>query len=57
MRTWHVRALVTLAPPSPRHCSRIRGVKTNIPFILNVLKHPDFLSGEATPSFIADRWA
>ena len=37
--------------------TRIRGVKTNTPFILNVLKHPDFLSGEATTSFIADRWA
>ena len=34
--------------------TRIRGVKTNSPFILNVLRHPDFLSGEATTSFIAD---
>ena len=34
--------------------TRIRGVKTNTPFILNVLRHPDFLSGEATTSFIAD---
>eukprot|EP00326_Haptolina_ericina_P033967 CAMPEP_0181237180 /NCGR_PEP_ID=MMETSP1096-20121128/38611_1 /TAXON_ID=156174 ORGANISM="Chrysochromulina ericina, Strain CCMP281" /NCGR_SAMPLE_ID=MMETSP1096 /ASSEMBLY_ACC=CAM_ASM_000453 /LENGTH=1162 /DNA_ID=CAMNT_0023332489 /DNA_START=47 /DNA_END=3535 /DNA_ORIENTATION=+ len=32
--------------------TRIRGVKTNIPFILNVLKHPQFVSGEATTSFI-----
>ena len=30
------------------------GVKTNIPFILNVLKHPDFVSGHATTSFIGD---
>jgi pyruvate carboxylase len=34
--------------------TRIRGLKTNMPFILNVLRHPDFLSGEATTSFIAD---
>jgi pyruvate carboxylase len=34
--------------------SRIRGVKTNIPFMLNVLKHPVFLSGKATTSFISD---
>jgi len=34
--------------------TRIRGVKTNIPFILNVLKHPDFVSGHATTSFIGD---
>ena len=24
---------------------RIRGVKTNIPFLLNVLEHPEFLNG------------
>ncbi|EOD09666.1 pyruvate carboxylase [Emiliania huxleyi CCMP1516] len=29
-------------------------MKTNIPFILNVLKHPDFVSGHATTSFIGD---
>ena len=34
--------------------TRIRGVKTNTPFILNVLRHPEFLSGAATTSFIAD---
>merc|ERR1740130_1199238 len=34
--------------------TRIRGVKTNTPFILNVLKHPDFISGQATTSLIAD---
>ena len=28
---------------------RIRGVKTNIAFLLNVLEHPTFASGEATP--------
>lgn len=34
--------------------TRIRGVKTNMPFIRNVLAHPEFISGEATTSFIAD---
>jgi pyruvate carboxylase len=33
---------------------RIRGVKTNIPFILNVLTHPEFESGIVTTSFIDD---
>lgn len=33
---------------------RIRGVKTNIPFILNVLTHPEFESGVVTTSFIDD---
>ncbi|RKD27066.1 pyruvate carboxylase [Ammoniphilus oxalaticus] len=31
---------------------RIRGVKTNIPFLENVMQHPDFLSGEYDTSFI-----
>lgn len=31
---------------------RIRGVKTNIPFLLNCLAHPDFKSGQVTTSFI-----
>ncbi|CAL5223603.1 g6142 [Coccomyxa viridis] len=30
----------------------IRGVKTNILFLENVLRHPEFLSGQATTSFI-----
>ena len=30
----------------------IRGVKTNINFLDNVLRHPEFLSGQATTSFI-----
>ena len=30
----------------------IRGVKTNILYLENVLRHPEFLSGEATTSFI-----
>ena len=34
--------------------TRIRGVKTNSPFILNVLRHPKFKSGEATTSLIED---
>ena len=31
---------------------RIRGVKTNIPFILNVMTHPEFETGIVTTSFI-----
>ena len=34
--------------------TRIRGVKTNIGFTLNVLKHPEFRAGAATTSFIED---
>ena len=32
--------------------ARIRGVKTNIPFLLNVLTHPKFEAGVVTTSFI-----
>ncbi|MDB7087967.1 pyruvate carboxylase [Enterococcus mundtii] len=31
---------------------RIRGVKTNIPFMLNVILHPEFQSGQAKTTFI-----
>lgn len=31
---------------------RIRGVKTNIPFLENVVQHPDFLSGNYDTTFI-----
>ncbi|MBA3975121.1 MAG: pyruvate carboxylase [Candidatus Solibacter sp.] len=31
---------------------RIRGVKTNIPFLENVIAHPDFQSGRVTTTFI-----
>jgi len=31
---------------------RIRGVKTNIPFLENVVNHPDFQQGRVTTSFI-----
>ena len=31
---------------------RIRGVKTNIPFVENVIEHPEFRSGQATTSLI-----
>jgi pyruvate carboxylase len=31
---------------------RIRGVKTNIPFLLNVLQHKQFLQGSITTSFL-----
>ena len=30
----------------------IRGVKTNILFLLNVMAHPDFIKGTVTTSFI-----
>ena len=33
---------------------RIRGVKTNIPFLLNVLTHPEFEAGTVTTSFLDD---
>jgi len=33
---------------------RIRGVMTNIPFLLNVLTHPEFETGIVTTSFIDD---
>jgi pyruvate carboxylase len=31
---------------------RVRGVKTNIPFLLNVINHPAFRAGECTTRFI-----
>ncbi|QDV33351.1 pyruvate carboxylase [Tautonia plasticadhaerens] len=31
---------------------RVRGVKTNIPFLLNVIDHPDFAAGRCTTRFI-----
>jgi pyruvate carboxylase len=31
---------------------RVRGVKTNVPFLLNVVTHPDFLAGRCTTRFI-----
>ncbi|MGA9590606.1 MAG: pyruvate carboxylase [Salegentibacter sp.] len=31
---------------------RVRGVKTNIPFLANILKHPEFRQGKATVNFI-----
>ncbi|HVY92421.1 MAG TPA: biotin carboxylase N-terminal domain-containing protein, partial [Bryobacteraceae bacterium] len=31
---------------------RVRGVKTNIPFLENVVNHPDFRAGSVTTSFI-----
>ncbi len=31
---------------------RIRGIKTNIPFLVNVVKHPDFLAGRVSTTFI-----
>ncbi len=34
---------------------RIRGVKTNIPFLENVVNHPVFQSGETTTSFLDEK--
>ncbi len=34
--------------------TRIKGVKTNIPFLLNVLNHPVFRAGKCDTGFIAD---
>jgi len=31
---------------------RVRGVKTNIPFLLNLVTHPEFLAGRFTTSFL-----
>ncbi len=31
---------------------RVRGIKTNIPFLENLILHPTFLSGDATTTFI-----
>ncbi|MDI3317565.1 MAG: pyruvate carboxylase [Bacillota bacterium] len=31
---------------------RVRGVRTNLPFLENVVRHPDFLAGRATVDFV-----
>jgi pyruvate carboxylase len=31
---------------------RVRGVKTNVPFLINVVTHPDYLAGRCTTRFI-----
>src|SRR4029077_14917543 len=31
---------------------RVRGVKTNIPFLINLVTHPDFLAGRFTTRFL-----
>ncbi len=36
------------------HEIRIRGVKTNIPFLINVLNHPTFMSGQCYTTFIEE---
>ncbi|HZT31654.1 MAG TPA: pyruvate carboxylase [Bryobacteraceae bacterium] len=33
---------------------RVRGVKTNIPFLENVINHPDFQSGKVTTSWLGE---
>jgi len=54
--TGHGRSMVGVANKLHRALRefRIRGVKTNIGFLLNLLKHPDFISGNATVNFIPD---
>ncbi len=34
------------------HEFRVRGVKTNLPFLLNLINHPDFIAGKCTTRFI-----
>jgi acetyl/propionyl-CoA carboxylase alpha subunit len=55
--TLHKVPRSTCLPPSfPPACLpcllQIRGIKTNIPFMENVLRHPVFLNGAATTGFI-----
>ena len=49
-------ASFTLRPAPPPPCgsssSQVRGIKTNISFLENVLRHPEFQAGEATTFFI-----
>lgn len=33
---------------------RVRGVKTNIPFLVNLITHPEFLAGNVTTRFLDD---
>mgnify|MGYP002780463182 CR=1 FL=1 len=33
---------------------RVRGVKTNIPFLVNLVTHPEFLAGKVTTRFLDD---
>jgi pyruvate carboxylase len=33
---------------------RVRGVRTNLPFLRNVINHPEFRAGRATTTFISD---
>ncbi len=33
---------------------RVRGVRSNLPFLRNVVKHPKFLAGQATTAFIEE---
>jgi hypothetical protein len=39
-------------PPTNRAAAQIRGIRTNLPFLENVLRHPEFLAGQATTFFI-----
>lgn len=36
----------------PTHTQQIRGVKTNLPFLENVMAHPVILEGAPTTAFI-----
>ena len=48
---WSLDEAVRRADRSLREF-RVRGVKTNIPFLENLILHPTFLSGDATTTFI-----
>ncbi|CAM9680726.1 unnamed protein product, partial [Ectocarpus sp. 13 AM-2016] len=55
---------ITASAPTRRDCAskltraldemRVRGVTLNKPFLLNVLKHPDFVDGTVNTSFIGE---
>jgi pyruvate carboxylase len=48
---WDVQEAIKRMDRSLREF-RVRGVKTNIPFLENLIQHPKFISGEATTTFI-----
>ena len=56
-----LRPLTRALFPSTRHqdhphmfpsITQVRGIKTNIPFLENVFRHPEFVGGQPTTSFI-----
>src|SRR5262249_17694648 len=52
--TAHGLRFVDAAPRMERSLQefRVRGVKTNIPFLLNLITHPDFIAGRFTTRFL-----